>query len=88
MFVELIDRLRTTEGVEKMVPVDNGAIAVYVETQDGVPAVLAEIASTMLEYGYDEDFQITTNKKDLVVYIDLLENDYEEEYDEETDEEE
>lgn len=88
MFVELIDRLRATEGVEKMVPVDNGAIAIYVETQDGVPAVLAEIASTMLEYGYDEDFQITTNKKDLVVYIDLLENDYEEEYDEETDEEE
>ena len=88
MFVELIDRLRATEGVEKMVPVDNGAIAIYVETQDGVPAVLAEIASTMLEYGYDEDFQITTNKKDLVVYIDLLENDHEEEYDEETDEEE
>lgn len=67
--------LNQVEGA-KVLPYNNGGIEVQVEDSQDCAAVIACAADMLYDYGGD-DIQITTNQKQLKVFIDVLELDEE-----------
>lgn len=77
--IENIQDLLQFEGV-KLCGWNNGGLQVNVEDSLDCGAVLAQVAEALIEYNpYGDNVQVTTNLKEGVVYILVLEN---EEYDE------
>lgn len=66
-----------------IIPNCNGGIQINVQDEEEMAEVVAQLATIMFEYGF-EDIQLATNKARKEVYIDIIgEDEDEEEYEDE-----
>lgn len=72
MIIKLIKSLKLNCDIN-IIPTIYGGIKIEVINIDDFKFVFSEIASIIYHDGFNEDFQITTNKDNLVIYIDPLE---------------
>lgn len=72
MLIKLIKSLKLNCDIN-IIPTIYGGIKIEVTNINDFKFVFSEISSILYHEDFDEDFQITTNKENLAIYIDPLE---------------